>query len=117
MPEPWQPPFVEVPLAARVAADAAFRFARGWTDASGDHHVEGAGTWKDGVLTAQGRWTTRREGSATQEDEGSFTAAGRLVLGSWFGDAITAEFTSRLGDASCREPIANGLSRIDALKW
>jgi hypothetical protein len=118
MPQPWQPPLVEVPLAARVAADGAFRFARDWTDASGDHHVEGTGTWKDGALDARGRWTTRRAaGAATQEDEGSFTAAGRQLLGSWFGDRITAEFTSRLGDASCREPIANGLSRIDELKW
>ena len=118
MPDAWQPPFVVVPLAARVSADGAFRFERDWTDAAGEHHVEGAGTWKDGALAAEGRWTTRRaEGAATQEDEGHFNAAGRLVLGSWFGDRLVGEIASRLGGASCREPIANGLSRIDALKW
>jgi hypothetical protein len=118
MPEPWQPPLVEVEVAARVQAGGAFRFERAWKDASGDHRVEGTGTWKDGALGARGRWTTRRPaGPATQEDEGSFTAAGRQVLGAWFGDRIAGEFSSRLGAATCREPVSNGLSRVDGLKW
>jgi hypothetical protein len=120
MPAQWSPPLLEVPLALRVQPDGAFRFAHDWTDATGAHHLEGSGTWKDGSLTSQGRWTTRGPaGASVQEDEGTFSAGGRQILGAWFGDRIEGEFSSRLGPgtASCRERITNGLSRVDALVW
>jgi hypothetical protein len=120
MPSQWAPPLLEAPVAARVQPDGAFRFAHDWTDASGDHHLEGSGTWKDGTLTSRGRWTTGRPaGASAQEDEGTFSAGGRQILGSWFGDRIEGEFSSRVGPGTtaCRERIANGLSKVDALVW
>jgi len=119
MPTQWAPPLLEVPLAVRVQPDGAFRLAHDWTDATGDHHLEGSGTWKDGTLTSQGHWTTRGPaGASAQEDEGTFSAGGRQILGGWFGDRLEGEFSSRLGPGTaCREPIANGLSKIDALVW
>ena len=120
MPSQWAPPLLELPLAVRVQPDGAFRLARDWSDATGSHHLEGSGTWEDGTLASRGRWTTRRPvGAAAQEDEGSFSAGGRQILGAWFGDRIAGEFASRLGPGTtaCRERITNGFSKVDALVW